>query len=90
MGENQRKVRSIVRILYVSRLHNKTENGRLLRIRLVSSVNKPTSVGIELVSSIRSITFYKAESQRNKVNRIGRIIFVSKHYSKTENICLHN
>ena len=57
MRENKReKVSSKQLICFVSEHSNKTEISRLPKSRLVSSVNKPTSVGIEPVTLFKSIT----------------------------------
>ena len=42
-------------ICLVSKYDSKTENSRLHNPRLVSSVNKPTSAGIDLVSSFEAV-----------------------------------
>ena len=68
----------------------KRGNSRLRKSSAIRSVNRPISVGIELVSSIPSITIYKVESQRNKVRSMDLIIFASMHDKKTENSCLPN
>ena len=47
------QVRSMEHIYLVSKYNSKTENSRLHNSRLVSSVNKPTSVGIDPVSSFQ-------------------------------------
>ena len=56
MNENKREqVRRKERICFVSKHTSKTENSRLHNTRLVSLVNKPTSVGIEPVSLLKAI-----------------------------------
>ena len=56
MRENKReKVSSKQLICFVSEHSNKTESSRLPKSRLVSSVNKPTSVGIDPVSLLNPI-----------------------------------
>ena len=57
MRENKsEQVRSKERMnLFVSKHTSKTENSRLHNSRLVSSVNKPTSVGIEFVILLLSV-----------------------------------
>ena len=56
MRKNKREqVRSKERICFVSKHTGKTENSRLHNRSSVSSVNKPTSVGIDPVSSFEAI-----------------------------------
>ena len=55
MESQKNKVKSIVRIFFVSKHDSKTENSCLHMERYVSLVNKPISVGIDPISSFRSI-----------------------------------
>ena len=63
----------------------------LLKKSLVSSGNKPTSVGIDPISSFEAIKIiWEKIGRKNKLAIKKRIYFISKHTSKTENSRLHN
>ena len=68
MRENKREqLRSKERICFVSKHTSKTENSCLHNPRLVSSVNKPTSVGIDPVSLFEAINVIWENIRENKL-----------------------
>ena len=65
--ENKLKA-NMEHICLVSKYNSKTENSRLHNPRLVSSVNKPTSVGIDPVSSLESSKIIREKIREIEVN----------------------
>ena len=68
MKQQGKKVRNMEHICLVSKYDSKTENSRLHNPRLVSSVNKPTSVGIDPVSSLESSKIIREKIREIEVN----------------------
>ena len=84
MEQHEKKVRCMERISLVSMYNCKTENNCLPKLRYVSSVNKPTSVGIDPVTSFESINIIGEKIRVNKLEAKKEwICFISKHSSKT-------